>query len=534
MASLFHLAVTFILAALFMNVVFAHTYLSSVYLGNQALAEGDCVRPHPRTAYDSPIPLVTSPDMTCGWLPAANNPANRKCPIAAGSTIGLQWHHQSADPSDDIVDPTHAGPIIVYLAKSDSGAGNVWFKIYEDGYSGGRWGVDRMLDRKGRVDIPLPADIAPGNYLLRGEILALHGAYALNGVQPYVGCVELTISGSGKAAPSGVALPGYYKNTDPGMLFSRYQAFTAYIIPGPPVYVSSTGSAASSSGSGSASSSSGSASSASASSGSPSNPTTAPPSSPTSRPSSSNNGNIKVGLNSGTGVWWVGVLVSGGGETTVKVEMSDSGSFTNWVTMTDMGYSYVYSASSQVKAPISLRLTSSSGKQVVLTNVFSSLSTGGALIDSGKTYSSSSSQPQATPAPTKPTTAPAPNPTTKPASNPTTRPTTAPPASTPAPSSGTGAKVTVYNSATTWWFAVTISGASSLSKVELKDSGSRSAFAAMTKNDWGSSTVYAFAAEGTQLVAPITVRATSASGKTATATISKISGGATFDFSGSL
>lgn len=38
----------------------AHTYLSSVYLNGAALAEGDCVRPHPATAYDSPIPLLTA------------------------------------------------------------------------------------------------------------------------------------------------------------------------------------------------------------------------------------------------------------------------------------------------------------------------------------------------------------------------------------------------------------------------------------------------------------------------------------------
>jgi len=231
-------------------------------------------------------------------------------------------------------------------------------------------------------------------------------------------------------------------------------------------------------------------------------------------------------LNSGTSVWWVGVIVSGGGETTVKVEFSDSGSYKNWVAMTDMSYAYAFSASSQVKAPLSLRLTSSSGKQVVLTNVFSSLTTGGSLLDSGKSYSSSSSapsQPQPTTKPSAPTTKPA-QPTTKPAQ----------PTTPPSSGSGTVAKATIYNSATAWWFAVSISGASSLSKVELKDSGSRSSFTAMTKNDWGSTTVYSFSAGSAQLVAPITIRATSASGKTATVTFNSISSGASYDFSGPL
>lgn len=39
----------------------AHTYLSSVYLNNAALGQGDCVRPHPSSAFDSPIPLVSAP-----------------------------------------------------------------------------------------------------------------------------------------------------------------------------------------------------------------------------------------------------------------------------------------------------------------------------------------------------------------------------------------------------------------------------------------------------------------------------------------
>jgi cellulase len=509
------------LVALFAHSALAHTYLSSIYLGGQALAEGDCVRPHPLTAYDSPIPLVTAPDMTCGWLPQSATPANRKCPIAAGSTIGLQWHHQTAAATDDIIDPSHEGPIIVYLAKSDTGAGNVWFKIYEDGFDG-KWAVDRLLANKGRVDITLPSDIAPGNYLLRGEVIALHGAYALNGVQPYVGCVELTISGSGSANPSGVAFPGYYTNSDPGMLFNLYGTFTTYPIPGPAIYKSGS----------SGSSSSGSSSSGSNTAAPTSAPTSAPPTQPTTKPTSaptaaptSNPGtggsNIKVNLNSGTSVWWVGVAVSGGGETTVKVEMTDSGSLTSWTTLTDKSYAYVYENGVQVRAPLSIRLTSSSGKQVVLTNVFTSL-TSFAVIDTGKTYSSGSgtatSAPTSAPT-TKPTSAP-----TNPPSNPTTTPK---PSSTNPPSSGgSNAKVTLYSGSSAWWLGVTISGNSeTVQTVELKDSGAVTSYKAMTNNNWA----YTYPAGSTALVAPVTVRITTSSGKTSTATITSITPGAVYN-----
>jgi len=230
------LLLAFIAFVCFPQSVFSHTYLSSVVINGEKLVEGDCVRPHPALAYDYPIPLVTSPDMTCGWLPSAAQPANRKCGISAGSSIGIQWHHSSTDPSDDIIAATHLGPCLVYLARSDDGAGPVWFKIFEQGFSNGAWCVSNLIANKGLLTVTIPSDIAPGNYLLRGEIIALHGANVLNGVQPYVGCVELTISGSGTAKPAGVAIPGAYSASDPGMLFNLYNVFTSYIIPGPAVY----------------------------------------------------------------------------------------------------------------------------------------------------------------------------------------------------------------------------------------------------------------------------------------------------------
>jgi len=470
---------------------YAHTYLSSVYLDDKLLEEGDCVRPHPSTAYDSPIPLVTSPDMTCGWLPQANQPTNRKCPVAAGATIGIQWHHQSNSPSDDILDPTHVGPTIVYLAKSDSGSGNVWFKIYEDGFSGGKWGVDRLLAKRGRLDITIPSDIAPGNYLLRGEILALHGAYDLNGVQPYVGCVELTISGSGTANPTGVAFPGYYKNTDPGMLFNRYQGFTSYPIPGPALYQGSSSTP------GTPTTAPTSRPPTAPTTAPTTRPTTAPTTRPTTAPSS---GNIQLSLNSGSSEWWVGVIVSGGGETTVKVEMTDSDSIKTWTALADQSYAYVYEPAKKIKAPISLRLTSSSGKQVVLQNVFTSFSSGN--INTGKTYASGGS----------PTSAPAP---------------TTPPRPTVAPNPSSSTKVTVYATSTVWWFAVTVSGGAS--KVEVKDSGRVTSFTNMTPNTWGDSVVYTYSPQGYELVTPISVRVTDSAGKTSVATITSIAANASYD-----
>jgi len=179
--------------------------------------------------------------MTCGFLPKGAQPASTKCPIAAGSKIGLQWNHNSPDPGDDIVDPSHKGPCLVYLS-SDNGIS--WFKIFEDGFDTATqtFCVTRLIASKGYMEATIPSDIAPGSYLVRAEIIALHEAENPDGAQPYVDCAELTISGGGTAKPATVAIPGTYSPTDPGILFNIYQVpMATYVVPGPPVYTPASG-----------------------------------------------------------------------------------------------------------------------------------------------------------------------------------------------------------------------------------------------------------------------------------------------------
>jgi hypothetical protein len=62
-----------------------------------------------------------------------------------------------------------------------------WFKIAEDGLdSSGKWGVDRLIASGGVQTISIPACIAPGQYLLRGELIALHSASSSGGAQFYM------------------------------------------------------------------------------------------------------------------------------------------------------------------------------------------------------------------------------------------------------------------------------------------------------------------------------------------------------------
>jgi cellulase len=80
----------------------------------------------------------------------------------------------------------------VIRAKVDNAAtaqpnGLKWFKVAEDGLDGsGQWGVDRLISAGGWMDFTVPTCIAPGDYLLRAEIIALHSASSQGGAQFYM------------------------------------------------------------------------------------------------------------------------------------------------------------------------------------------------------------------------------------------------------------------------------------------------------------------------------------------------------------
>ncbi|KAF8316842.1 glycoside hydrolase [Clavulina sp. PMI_390] len=132
---------------------------------------------------------------------------------------------------------------MAYLAKVPSAlqtdvTGLKWFKIFEDGFDGTKWGVDRMIAAHGNQTFTIPTCIAPGNYFLRVEMIALHAASSYPGAQFYLECAQINVVGStGTKTPSTVSFPGAYKGTDPGITINiYYPTVTNYTIPGPAVF----------------------------------------------------------------------------------------------------------------------------------------------------------------------------------------------------------------------------------------------------------------------------------------------------------
>ncbi|KAL2165904.1 hypothetical protein VTG60DRAFT_3622 [Thermothelomyces hinnuleus] len=165
---------------------------------------------------DYPVYDVNDPQLTCG-LPATRS--DRVIDVKAGDRIGAWWGHviggeQYPNDPDNPIAASHKGPISTYMAR--------WFKIHEDTFdpATGRWGVDNMIAAGGWSYVDLPACLAPGQYLLRQELLALHSAYSRMGAQFYQSCAQLNVSGPGTCVPSQtVSIPGAYRQDDPGILY---------------------------------------------------------------------------------------------------------------------------------------------------------------------------------------------------------------------------------------------------------------------------------------------------------------------------
>lgn len=155
---------------------------------------------------NSPITDVTSKAMTCN---VNNTPAAKTIKVKSGDEVTFEWHHNNRDASDDIIDKSHVGPVLTYIAPTKSnGDGKVWVKLAEDGYDGSStWAVDKLIKNRGKHSITVP-DLAAGEYLLRPEIIALHEGDRASGAQFYMECVQVEVTSAGsKVSLLEISLP---------------------------------------------------------------------------------------------------------------------------------------------------------------------------------------------------------------------------------------------------------------------------------------------------------------------------------------
>lgn len=116
-------------------------------------------------------------------------------------------------------------------ASTYDGSGE-WFKVHEIGYStinssGIQWATNEIQN----FTFTLPEETPAGQYLLRVEGIALHGASTFEGAQFYISCAQIEVTSTSTATPApDVKIPGVYTGHEPGLMINIYYPIVSYHI----------------------------------------------------------------------------------------------------------------------------------------------------------------------------------------------------------------------------------------------------------------------------------------------------------------
>ncbi|KAJ3740125.1 glycoside hydrolase family 61 protein [Lentinula detonsa] len=233
-----------LLSSCAVQLVSAHGWLGSVTVGSQTFI-GNVPNASPtgtviRQIDDvDPVKGASNAFLNCGQNAQLASDVAQANP---GDTVAFTWVN-----GDDGPWVHNTGPMQTYMTSCGSqdcssfdSSDASWFKIQEQGRitPGGDWAMS-LMNTGAPANVTIPSNIAPGNYLIRHELIALQIAQTEGGAEFYPACVQLTIGGTGTGTPTGeelVKLPGAYSDTDPGILVDAYSNPSAdYVFPGPPV-----------------------------------------------------------------------------------------------------------------------------------------------------------------------------------------------------------------------------------------------------------------------------------------------------------
>ena len=92
-----------------------------------------------------------------------------------------------------------------------------------------------MIANNGWNYFTMPSCVAPGDYLMRVELIALHSAYAAGQAQFYMECAQINLTGGGSGTPGPtVKIPGYLSASSPAINYNKWtNAPKPYVMPAP-------------------------------------------------------------------------------------------------------------------------------------------------------------------------------------------------------------------------------------------------------------------------------------------------------------
>ncbi|KAI0318277.1 glycosyl hydrolase family 61-domain-containing protein [Amylostereum chailletii] len=176
---------------------------------------------------DGPV-KPSGPDIACNI--GGETGTNMTADVDAGSEVTFQWSYW---PSD------HLGPVSTYMTScnGDCSAFDAstafWFKLdAAEGYDNGQFASAKLMADNFSWTSTVPSALAPGQYLMRHEIVALHST---GDPQYYPSCTQVNVHGSGSGVPSDsylITMDDLYKNVTWPDIWDDFQGLT---VPGPPV-----------------------------------------------------------------------------------------------------------------------------------------------------------------------------------------------------------------------------------------------------------------------------------------------------------
>jgi len=226
------LAIGLVLAAALADTASAHYRFYKVIAGSTTYPEYQYIRKN--TNMNSPVTDVSSTDLRCNVGGLASAATTETLTVPAGSTFGFG--------SD--IPPGHPGPYNIYMAKAPStaaswdGSGANWFRVWQKGATSITSSAITFDITSSAFTFTIPKSLSNGEYLVRIEHIALHGASSFGGAQFYISCAQIKITGGGSGNPSPkVAIPGVYTGNEPGILINIYWPIpTSYTVPGPAIW----------------------------------------------------------------------------------------------------------------------------------------------------------------------------------------------------------------------------------------------------------------------------------------------------------
>lgn len=202
----------------------AHYRFSKLMVNDHLTGDWEYIRENSNGIMPTKQFLQPSDDFRCNSGSFANAGRTKVYKVNPGDKLGFQlWYYATMQ---------HPGPLTIHMSKAPGdvrqyrGDGD-WFKVHQmiickppsGGYLSDQ---DWCTWDQSTVSFTLPRDTPPGQYLVRIEHIALHGA-SDGHTEFYYECAQIEVGGNGNGQPGPmVKIPGLYDSEDPALRFWIY------------------------------------------------------------------------------------------------------------------------------------------------------------------------------------------------------------------------------------------------------------------------------------------------------------------------